>query len=61
MLTKKFFKTKNNCQVTFQLPKAIKVDTAAVAGEFNDWDTTAHPMKKIKGVTEHNIQVNSLS
>lgn len=50
MLTKKFFKNKDTCQVTFQLPPEIQATSAALVGEFNDWDTTANPMKKVKGV-----------
>ena len=49
MLTKKFLKTKNICQVTFQLPQEIEATSATVVGEFNDWDITANPMKKVKG------------
>lgn len=50
MLTKKFLKSKNVCRVTFQLPKEIKAKSVVLVGEFNDWDTSATPMKKVKGV-----------
>lgn len=57
MLTKKFFKTKDTCQVTFQLPQGIEATSAALVGEFNDWDTTANPMKKVKGVWKTNLEL----
>jgi 1,4-alpha-glucan branching enzyme len=50
MLKKRFFKTKPTCQVTFQLPKDVEAKRANLVGEFNDWDETADPMKKVKGV-----------
>ena len=33
MLKKRFFKTKNTCQVTFQLPGEVKAESAALVGE----------------------------
>jgi len=57
MLTKKFFKTKNACQVTFQLPPEIKATSVTVVGEFNDWDTTANPMKKVKGIWKTSLEL----
>lgn len=50
MVTKKIFKTKSHCKVTFQLPQEIKAKKASVVGEFNNWDGTANPLKKVKGV-----------
>ncbi|HXV97479.1 MAG TPA: isoamylase early set domain-containing protein [Anaerolineae bacterium] len=50
MLTKKFVKSKNICKVTFELPQEIEAKSAVLVGEFNNWDTAAHPMKKVKGV-----------
>jgi 1,4-alpha-glucan branching enzyme len=57
MLTKKFLKSKNKCQVTFQLPPEIEAKSATVAGEFNDWDTTANTMKKVKGVWKTTLEL----
>lgn len=37
-----------SCKVTFTLPPEVKADTAAVCGNFNDWDATQHPMKRNK-------------
>jgi 1,4-alpha-glucan branching enzyme len=50
MLTKKFVKSKSVCKVTFQLPQNIEARQASVAGDFNNWDTGAAPLKKSKGV-----------
>ncbi|MCU1396386.1 MAG: hypothetical protein JWM34_4814 [Ilumatobacteraceae bacterium] len=32
--------------ITFRLPAAVDATTAAVLGDFNDWDATAHPMDR---------------
>lgn len=57
MLTKKFFKSKPTCQVTFQLPKDIKAKKANLVGEFNDWDESANPLKKVKGVWKTTLEL----
>lgn len=44
MLTKKFLKTKDVCDVTFEYDG--DVETAALAGDFNNWEP--QPMKKTK-------------
>ena len=49
MLKKRFFKTKDTCKVTFQLPEDIDAESALVAGDFNGWDAQSTPMKKVKG------------
>lgn len=59
MLTKKFFKTKDTCQVTFQLRKDIEAKAVALVGEFNDWDTTAHPMKEVKGIWKTTLELEN--
>lgn len=48
MLKKNYSKTGNVCRVTFKLPAEIEAETAALCGEFNDWDQSANPMKKLK-------------
>lgn len=48
-LTKKFLKTKPVCKVTFAVP-AAEANSVAVAGDFNDWNTTAE-LKKLKNGT----------
>jgi len=53
MLKKKYVKSRNKSQVTFELskselPEGIKVASVHLVGEFNDWDVTATPMKSNK-------------
>ncbi len=49
-IKKRYFKTKPFCTLTFRLePEAVQsANEAAVVGEFNDWEATANPMKKLK-------------
>ena len=58
MLTKRFFKSKPTCRVTFQLPKDIEAEEVSLAGEFNNWDTAATPLKKVKGVWKVSLELN---
>ncbi len=37
--------------VTFELPADSRVETVCVAGDFNEWDTAATPMKRQKNGT----------
>ncbi|MCA9933913.1 MAG: isoamylase early set domain-containing protein [Ardenticatenaceae bacterium] len=48
MLKKSYSKTGDFCRVTFKLPVEVGAETAVLAGEFNDWDTNAKPMRKLK-------------
>ena len=48
-LTKKFLKSKPVCKVTFAVP-ATEANTVAVAGDFNNWNTTV-ALKKLKNGT----------
>lgn len=50
-LKKQYLKSRPSCKVTFRLPgdAAQGAKTVHLAGEFNDWSTTATPMKKTKG------------
>jgi len=45
-VTKKFLKTKPVCKVTFAIP-AAHASSVAVAGDFNNWDTSTS-LKKLK-------------
>ncbi len=47
---KTYLKSKAVCKVNFKLPKemANAARKANVVGEFNNWDTHATPMKKLK-------------
>ena len=49
-IKKQYLKTGNVCNVTFRLPQEAAPDAAVVTvvGEFNDWDLSDTPMKKLK-------------
>ena len=49
-ISKRYLKTKPVCKTTFKLLKE-EIDSAQtvyLVGEFNDWNTTATPMKRLK-------------
>jgi 1,4-alpha-glucan branching enzyme len=48
VLKKNYSKTGKVCRVTFKLPADANAQTAALCGEFNDWDPAANPMKQLK-------------
>lgn len=48
MLKKSYTPTGNFCKVTFKLPAEVNAETAYLVGEFNNWDSATHPMKKLK-------------
>jgi len=48
VLKKNYTKTGKICRVTFKLPAEINVETAALCGDFNNWDTDTYPMKRLK-------------
>ena len=52
MIAKKTSPKGKTVRVTFELPAETAANSAAVAGTFNEWDVTKHPMKfnKKKGV-----------
>lgn len=37
-----------SCKVTFELPAEVGATKAYVCGDFNDWSTTATPLKRRK-------------
>ncbi|MEJ2042590.1 MAG: isoamylase early set domain-containing protein [Reinekea sp.] len=47
---KKFLKSKPVCKCTFSLPKdaAPDADKVTLVGDFNDWGTETHVLKKLK-------------
>jgi 1,4-alpha-glucan branching enzyme len=55
-IQKQYLKTRNVCKVTFRLPAAVGKTASRVnlAGNFNNWSQTSHPMKKLKS-GEHTI------
>jgi 1,4-alpha-glucan branching enzyme len=48
MIKKTYSKTGGSCRVTFELPPEVNAETVHLCGEFNEWDETAHPMKRRK-------------
>ncbi len=46
MPTKRYRKDRRTCQVTFTLPPEVAAASAHLCGEFNDWSTASHPMKR---------------
>ena len=47
-MKKTYSKTGKKCSVTFRLPKEVGAESAALCGEFNDWDKTANPLTRRK-------------
>lgn len=47
-IKKEYLKSRNACKVTFKLPRQAGPDAAcvAIAGEFNNWNTKTHLMKR---------------
>ena len=61
MITKKItsIKSKTVANITFKLPDNIKATEAFVVGEFNNWDTTANPLRKTKGVWKTTLKLDT--
>ena len=57
MLSKKFLKSKPVCQVTFELPAEVEAKQVCLVGDFNGWDDTANPMRKVKGVWKTTLKL----
>lgn len=49
-VSKKYLKTKPVCKVTFA-HKAPEVNELCLVGDFNEWDSKATPLKKLKNGT----------
>ncbi len=49
-IRKQFLKSKPACLVTFKIPETVGdgAEHAHVVGEFNQWSTTATPMKRLR-------------
>lgn len=49
-LKKQYLKSKSMCKVTFKLSKeqAHAADSVRLVGDFNQWDLSSAPMKKLK-------------
>ncbi|HEU19919.1 MAG TPA: glycoside hydrolase [Deltaproteobacteria bacterium] len=50
IIKKQYLKSRPVCKVTFRLPADIgnTAKQAALVGEFNNWDMTANPMKRLQ-------------
>ncbi|AUC75346.1 isoamylase early set domain-containing protein [Olleya sp. Bg11-27] len=49
-IKKQFLKSKPVCKVTFTIP-AAEAKQVTVAGNWNEWNTEAEPLKKLKNGT----------
>jgi 1,4-alpha-glucan branching enzyme len=61
-MKKQYLNNKKSCKVTFSLPKEATQHAKIVhlVGEFNNWDITATPMKKMKnGSFQVSLQLNA--
>ncbi|HDH13073.1 MAG TPA: glycoside hydrolase [Nitrospirae bacterium] len=49
-IEKRYMKSKATCRVTFRLPKeaAPGAKTVTIVGDFNNWNITETPMKRLK-------------
>lgn len=48
-LKKQYLKNNNICKVTFSLKQDLEnVEIVRIPGEFNSWDISCEPMKKLK-------------
>jgi 1,4-alpha-glucan branching enzyme len=49
-IKKAYLKSKPECKVTFRVPRAQagEANTVKLLGDFNQWDTSVAPMKKLK-------------
>lgn len=47
-ISKHFLKTRASCKVRFTVT-APGMEQIFLAGDFNNWNATSHPMKKLKG------------
>ncbi|SDL12438.1 Carbohydrate-binding module 48 (Isoamylase N-terminal domain) [Maridesulfovibrio ferrireducens] len=49
-ISKKFLKSKPVCKVRFEVPKTQieNGETIYLVGDFNDWDISSMPMKRLK-------------
>jgi 1,4-alpha-glucan branching enzyme len=49
-IKKQYYKPKPLCKITFRLPKeaAEGAETVTIVGDFNNWNVTETPMKRLK-------------
>ncbi|MDX9759979.1 MAG: isoamylase early set domain-containing protein [Bacteroidota bacterium] len=51
MPKKNYTRTGRSCRVTFYLPGEVGAETASLCGDFNEWNSDAHPMGRKKDGT----------
>ena len=58
-IKKRYLATKGMCEVTFRLPKnaAPEAETVCIVGDFNDWNSEANRMKRLKN-GDYTIKLN---
>lgn len=58
-IKKRYLKSGNKCKVTFRLPKEAAGDVKRVylVGDFNNWNTKASPMNRLKS-GEFKLELN---
>jgi 1,4-alpha-glucan branching enzyme len=47
-MKKTYSQTGKKCRVTFELPASANVESAALCGEFNNWEKSTHQLKRRK-------------
>ncbi len=57
MLEKKFTPKRTVCKVTFSVPSEIVSEEVALAGDFNDWDTTSLKLEKKNDVYKAEVRL----
>ena len=64
MLTKKYIKSRKVSKITFEmpqdeLPEGIQVESIHLVGDFNNWNTSATPMRLLKkGVYKTTLELS---
>ncbi len=57
MLEKKFTPKRTICKVTFSVPSEIVTKEVALAGDFNEWETTPLALDEKKGVYKAEVKL----
>jgi len=48
VIKKAYTKTGRSCRVTFQVPAEVNAETVNLCGDFNEWNSSSHPMRRKK-------------
>ncbi|SMO72406.1 isoamylase early set domain-containing protein [Gracilimonas mengyeensis] len=57
MISKNYTPKRTVCKVTFSLPEEWANEKVAIAGDFNDWDTSADELEKKDGSWETTLRL----